>query len=142
MSAERREPRMIAPGLVRWGASGPQLIAGRRSGVAGLVFPAADPAQSDIETVVLSSRGTLWSWTVQRFEPRSPPYRTSAGGGFEPYLVGYVEFPEGLIVEGRIVTRGEEDALRVGELMETIVIPLFVDETAEPVHIFAFRPLA
>ena len=41
----------------------------------------------------------LWTWTTQGFEPK-PPY--VADGEFEPYGVGYVEFPGFLRVEGRL----------------------------------------
>lgn len=46
---------------------------------------------------VLSATGTLWTWTVQRFAPKSPPYAVPEGG-FEPFLVGCVELPEGVRV--------------------------------------------
>ena len=38
---------------------------------------------------LLPSRGTLWTWTTQGFEPK-PPFVPD--GEFEPYAVGYVEF--------------------------------------------------
>jgi uncharacterized OB-fold protein len=34
--------------------------------------------------------GTLWTWTVQRFPPPSPPYVPPADG-FRPFALGYVE---------------------------------------------------
>lgn len=46
----------------------------------------------------LSSRGTVWGFTVQRFAPKSPPYVVPEGG-FVPFAVGYVELPEGVKVE-------------------------------------------
>jgi uncharacterized OB-fold protein len=46
----------------------------------------------------LSSRGTVWGFTVQRFAPKSPPYVVPADG-FVPFAVGYVELPEGIKVE-------------------------------------------
>jgi uncharacterized OB-fold protein len=47
--------------------------------------------------VELSGEGTLWTWTVQRFAPKSPPYLPPPGG-FTPFVLGYVELPEGLRV--------------------------------------------
>lgn len=38
--------------------------------------------------------GTLWTWTVQRFAPKSPPYQPPPGG-FQPFAVGYVTVPDG-----------------------------------------------
>ena len=130
--------RMVAPDLVEWGESGPRLIAGRRSGDSLLAFPL--PRDGHCERVTLSSRGILWSWTVQRFRPKSPPDRASQGATFRPYCVGYVEFPEGVIVEGRIDVSPDAASLRIGQTMETAVIPIFTDEGGS-VCIFAFRPL-
>ena len=48
--------------------------------------------------LVLSSNGTVWGFTVQRFAPKSPPYVVPEGG-FVPFAVGYVELPEGVKVE-------------------------------------------
>lgn len=46
----------------------------------------------------LSRDGVVWSWTVQRYAPKSPPYVPPAGG-FRPFVVAYVELPEGVRVE-------------------------------------------
>ena len=50
-----------------------------------------------LRPVRLSERGLLWTWTVQRHPPKSPPYQPPPGG-FVPFAVGYVELPEGLRV--------------------------------------------
>ena len=50
-----------------------------------------------LREVELSRRGLLWSWTVQRYPPKSPPYVPPATG-FTPFAVGYVELPEGVRV--------------------------------------------
>lgn len=47
--------------------------------------------------VTLSGQGTLWSWTVQRFPPKSPPYEVPVDW-FKPFVVGYVELAEGVRV--------------------------------------------
>jgi len=44
--------------------------------------------------VTLPAEGTLWTWTVQRFAPKSPPYVPSADG-FRPFALGYVELDGG-----------------------------------------------
>ena len=46
----------------------------------------------------LSTRGTVWGFTVQRFAPKSPPYVVPEGG-FVPFAVGYVDLPDGVKVE-------------------------------------------
>jgi len=42
--------------------------------------------------------GTVWTWTVQRFPPKSPPYEPPAEG-FQPFAVGYVELAGGERIE-------------------------------------------
>lgn len=79
---------------------GSRLRGSRCAGCAVAVYP-ADPAcprcGGPAEQVVLSGTGTLWTWTVQRYAPKSPPYAEPAAG-FEPFTVGYVELPEGVRV--------------------------------------------
>jgi uncharacterized OB-fold protein len=43
---------------------------------------------------VLPAQGSLWTWTVQRFAPPSPPYVPPAEG-FRPFALGYVELDDG-----------------------------------------------
>ncbi|WP_322723518.1 Zn-ribbon domain-containing OB-fold protein [Streptomyces spongiae] len=62
------------------------------------VYP-ADPAcpscSGPSAPVSLSATGTVWTWTVQRYAPKSPPY-AAPEDGFRPFVVGYVELPEGV----------------------------------------------
>ncbi|MEW2403612.1 OB-fold domain-containing protein [Streptomyces sp. NPDC046862] len=62
--------------------------------------------------VVLSGAGTLWTWTVQRYAPKSPPYE-APGEGFQPFAVGYVELPEGVRILAVLHGMSPED-LRIG----------------------------
>jgi uncharacterized OB-fold protein len=41
----------------------------------------------DVHDVALPRSGTVWSWTVQRHEPKAP-FRTDA---FAPFAIGYVD---------------------------------------------------
>ena len=44
--------------------------------------------------VTLPAEGVLWTWTVQRFAPKSPPYVPPVDG-FRPFALGYVELDGG-----------------------------------------------
>ena len=57
--------------------------------------------------------GVIWSVTVQRFPPKSPPYQAPAGG-FVPFAVAYVETAEGFRVEA-IVAADDPGGLRIGQ---------------------------
>jgi uncharacterized protein len=113
-----------------------RLIAGRHRETGRVVFPL--PADSAaFERIGLPDRGVLWSYTVQRFEPKSPPYH--ATGPFEPFAVGYVELAGTLIVESRL-TGVRFDELRVGLPMQITTIPLRTDADGGVILMFAFRP--
>lgn len=109
----------------------PRLIGGRLpSGKVVFPMPTGDAAR-DVEVYPLSRNGTLWSWTRQDFRPKEP---YSGPEAFEPYLLGYVELPNEVIVETRIVDAKLEE-LKLGMAMEFVIAP-FDDHRST----YAFRP--
>ena len=137
------QTQMIAPDIVDMAGGNVRLVAWRRAD-GHLVFPKPphDATPAPLERVLLSPVGTLWSWTVQRFRPKSPPFHGSDSDAFEPFYLGYVEFPEGIIVEGRIDARVDVDKLRIGMKMDVTAVPIFTDERGAQVFAHAFRPVA
>jgi uncharacterized protein len=111
-----------------------RLIGARHKSSGRCIFPGAGELEG-YEAVELPSRGLLWSYTVQRFAPKSPPYR--ADGPFAPFAVGYVELPGALIVESRLVDT-PFDHLRVGLPMELTTFTLRSEADAN-ILMFAFR---
>ena len=88
-----------------------------------------------MERVHLADVGTLWSFTVQGFPPKSPPYfRSETPGAFRPYGVGYVELPGELVVECRL-TESDPARLRIG-----MPVRLTTVELDEGVETYAFAP--
>ncbi|MDE2620311.1 MAG: OB-fold domain-containing protein [Sphingomonadales bacterium] len=126
--------RPIASGLFT-AEPRPRLIGGRHRASGRIVFPC--PPGDDFEPHPLGREGTLWSWTVQRYRPKSPPY--AGPEAFAPWPVGYVELPGETIVEARLC-EVDVAAIRIGMPLELTLIPLDPD-AAEPVMIHAFRPL-
>ncbi len=88
---------------------------------------------------LLARRGTLWSWTIQCFPPKSPPYAVDDPDAFEPYGVGYVELPGEVRVEARL-TEADPGRLRIGMPMELTLVPAPGGE-ARGLLTYAFRPL-
>ncbi|MET7526087.1 Zn-ribbon domain-containing OB-fold protein [Streptomyces sp. NPDC005248] len=87
----------------------------RCSGCQVAVHPADDTCPrcgGPADPAVLSGAGTLWTWTVQRYAPKSPPYRAPADG-FTPFAVGYVELAEGVRVAA-VLDVDDLDAIRIG----------------------------
>ena len=122
----------------------PRLLGGRCKDCGNHSFPwlsgCARCAGSNMERVPLSTKGTLWAWTVQGFPPKNPPYLgENDPEKFESFGVGYIELAE-LKVEARL-TESEPAALKIGMEMELTVEPLFTDEDGNEVVTFAFAPV-
>lgn len=100
-----------------------------------IAFP--PPQDTDrFDIVALPHRGKLWSWTVQRFRPKSPPY--AGPEAFEPYAVGYVALGDAIIVEGRL-TGAALDGYRIDMPMRLVGAPFrMADGTTRTT--FAFAP--
>lgn len=114
----------------------PRLIGGRRSRDGLVVFPLPQDSR-EFEPCTLSREGRLWSYTVQRFCPKSPYLGAADESSFKPYAVGYIELPE-VIVEARIDTE-DFDALRIGQPMRLVVVP-FATAGGAPLATYAFQP--
>ncbi|MFD6280044.1 Zn-ribbon domain-containing OB-fold protein [Streptomyces sp. NPDC060209] len=87
----------------------------RCSGCSAAAYPADDACSrcgGRAEPAGLKGAGTLWTWTVQRYAPKSPPYEAPPGG-FEPFAVGYVELAEGVRVAA-VLEVDDLDDIRIG----------------------------
>jgi uncharacterized protein len=118
----------------------PQLIGSECRACGVVAFPAqsacAACTSSDVTRRRLARRGTLWTWTIQCFPPKSPPYAGDPDA-FEPYGVGYVELPGEVRVEARL-TEADPERLRIGMPMELVLIPAPGGNGAVT---YAFRPV-
>jgi uncharacterized OB-fold protein len=88
---------------------------------------------------LLATRGVLWSWTVQSFRPKSPPYAGDDENSFVPFGVGYVELPNELRVESRLRVP-VAGSFRIGMEMELVVEP-FAVAGGDPVLTYGFAPI-
>jgi uncharacterized protein len=131
----------IAEGLFEVADGSPRLIGGRRKSDGKMVFPLpAGPEAANFDVVRLSPEGTLWSFTVQRFRPKSPPYAGAEDeSSFRPYALGYVELPGEIIVESRLETE-DFAALKVGQPMRLKLVPF--RRADGDVLTYAFEPAA
>ena len=91
----------------------------------------------DVRPRELATRGQLWTWTVQCFAPKAPPYLEAGVEEFEPYGVGYIELPGEVRVEARL-TESDPERLRIGMSMELTLIPV---PGASSTLTYAFRPV-
>jgi uncharacterized OB-fold protein len=135
--------RRVAEGLFEWPSDAPRLVGSRCGACSQVTFPAQDACPrcggGDVANVPLSTRGTLWTWTRQRFQPKNPPYAgREPASEFEPYGVGFIELPEGRI-ESRLAV-GADGELHIGMPMELTIVPFAVDEDGDELMTYAFRP--
>lgn len=131
----------IADTLFTWPAETPELLGSRCRRCGEHTFPAQQGCRacsaSDSETVSLGNRGTLWTWTIQGFLPKTPYAGQESAAEFVPYGVGYVEMPCGLRVEARLKPNTPE-TLRIGMPMTLVIEPLYRDADGNDVLVFAF----
>ena len=132
----------VQEGLFTWPSDNPQLIGSLDKKTGRIYFPAIHNyvAEEDAEEVLLSTRGTLWTWTVQGFLPKNPPYKgTETPEEFVPYGVGYVELPGEVIVETRLTTANPDD-LVISMEIDLVIEKFMEDEDGNEVMMSAFKP--
>jgi uncharacterized protein len=136
---------VAAEGVFTWPSDEPQLIGSYfpESGVTTFPVATSCPKTSSMvmEQVLLPRRGTLWSWTVQAFLPKNPPYiGTETAKDFVPYGVGYVQLGDEVIVESRL-TVNDPAQLHIGMEVELVVIPFADDDQGRKILTYAFAPV-
>jgi uncharacterized OB-fold protein len=90
-----------------------------------------------IENVLLSREGKLASYTIEYYMP-PPPFKTTKD--ITPFIIGLVEFPEGIQVAG-IVIDLPLDKVKIGLKMETTSLVLHQNEKGEDIATWAFQPI-
>jgi uncharacterized protein len=124
----------------------PALLGSRCTVCATYVFPPAtlgcpNPAcvSETFETVELSRRGKIWSYTDARYQP-PPPY--VAADPYEPFCIAAVELEtEKLVVLGQIQSPFTVDDLHVGMDVELVLDSLNAkDEDGSDLVIWKWRP--
>lgn len=139
---ETRTFQLIDPELIAGTEQEPRLIGSACEQCGTVTFPRQSSCprctSEDVNARELATRGTLWTWTIQCFAPKAPPYLEGAVKEFEPYGVGYIELPGEVRVEARL-TESDPDRLQIGMPMELTLIP--VPGASEKLT-FAFRPRA
>ena len=132
--------RYVADGLIVEHEGEPRLLGGRSRADGKIVFPLPQgPEAERYEPHPLPTEGTLWSFTVQRFRPKSPYNGPGDDKSFKPYAVGYVELPGEIIVESRLET-DDFSQLKIGIPMRFTLQNFRKDADGADVVTYAFRP--
>jgi uncharacterized OB-fold protein len=137
---------LITEGLFRVDGDRAVLFGSRRRSSGAVKFPAERPElfdgdsaiQDDIEPIELSGEGTLYTYTTQEFPPPLPYKGNRDPKVFQPYVVGFVELAEGVLVETLIVDVNAAE-LRIGQQLVSTTTSLETEDGRSLVT-FAFRP--
>lgn len=142
--------RPIAEGVFRWqgdlvpGTTEADLLGSRCDACGTVVFPTQDGCPrcgaTGMAVTELARRGELWTWTTQDFLPKAPYAGPETEEDFAGYLLGYVELPDGVRVETRLVDVDRSD-VRIGMAMELVLVPFRTDPDGTEVVAYAFRPV-
>jgi uncharacterized OB-fold protein len=134
----------IAEGLFTWPADKPALLGSRCNNCGIANFPVAESCMAcsgqDVTVEALPTRGTLWTWTIQQFMPKSPYHSNETPETFRPYGVGYLELPGGVRVEGRL-TENDPEKLQIGMEMDVVFDTWRTEENGDEVISFFFKPV-
>ncbi|MCY4494101.1 MAG: OB-fold domain-containing protein [Acidimicrobiaceae bacterium] len=125
----------------------PHLIGAKLAGRETYFFPkhlaGGDPAVNgpqDLEEVLLSRRGRVWSYTTSNYQP--PPPFVAATDPYEPITIAAVELhKEQMVILGQCVAGVTPDDLSVGTEVELVIDTLYEDDEHEYL-VWKWRPVS
>ncbi|OBI19843.1 Zn-ribbon domain-containing OB-fold protein [Mycobacterium sp. E2497] len=138
--------QLIADNLFRVDGDRAVLQGSRRRSTGVVKFPAERPelfdanpdVQADIEPIELPTEGTLFTFTTQEFPPPLPYKGHRSPEAFRPYVVGFIQLGERVLVESLIIG-ADASKLRIGQQMVSSTTTVET-EAGELLLTYAFRP--
>jgi uncharacterized protein len=131
--------RPVEPGYLFFSESGidpPHLLGTRCRSCGERFFPlratCAKCLARDVEDVLLSETGTLYSWS----HVRMPLFKSQKE--WQGYFVGQIDLPEGVRIQSLVST--DREHLEIGETMTMELQTVRVEEDGTEVVTFRFRP--
>lgn len=122
------------PKLMRFGDGRGVLVGGRCRACGAAYFPAPEVCARcgglELEPIDLSRQGVVYTYTVVR--QSTPEFQT-------PYVLVYVDLPEGVRVLGQLVGC-EPETVRVGMPVEVVFQEVGKDPQGRPVIGWRFQP--
>ena len=119
----------VIAGLLELDSVGVHLVGARCKTCHELYFPSTptcrnpECTEDDLESTWLASNGTLYSYTIQYYQP-PPLFRID---NWEPYAIGLVDLDDGVRVSGILSGIAFED-IRIGDRVTLGALPLYIDE--------------
>jgi hypothetical protein len=148
MTGEQAASKQI-PALEGWftwpPSEEPHLIGSRCKSCGDYFFPKVIACHNprcmseDVEKVLLSRRGKLYTYTINYYQP-PPPYIPP--DPFVPYADAVVELEkEKMKIQGQVASGCDLEALKVGMEMELVLEPLYNDLEGNEVVAWKFKPV-
>jgi uncharacterized OB-fold protein len=138
------KPRVAAvEGLFTLDEEEPHLIGGKVAGRESYCFPkdlgGSDPAGAgEIEEVLLSRRGTIWSFSDSQYPP-PPPFPITEP--YQPVTIAAVELEkEKMVVLGQVADGFSAADLEVGMAVELVLGTLYEDDD-QTYLVWQWKPL-
>ena len=133
----------IVEGVFTETPEGPRLIGSRCVDCGTPHFPRSPVCRNPncngrvVEDMHLSTRGELWSFTIQYYKPPSP---MRFDDPFVPYGIGLVDLAEGLRILS-MISAPDPEWLKIGMQVELVLEPLYHDDQGNAVITWKFRPI-
>ena len=120
----------VVPGLLTLDSSGAHLVGARCKTCRELYFPTTQTCRNpscvsnDLEPARLASSGTLYSYTIQYYQPPA----LFKIDNWEPYAIGLVDLDDGVRVSG-VLSDIAFDDIRIGDRLTLGALPLYIDDS-------------
>lgn len=138
-------PVLACPEQIALEGKAPVLMGSQCASCGEVYFPASTGCTrccaTEMVPYALGGSGSLWSWTIQGFQPKAPYNGGESEAEFQPYGVGYVEMDCGVKVEARL-TVADPALLKIGMPMTLTLIPYRNVPGHPAVFTYAFAPAA
>ena len=132
----------IDSNLFVWPSDNPALLGSRCGNCGRVAFPVGPSCtrcgRTSVDIVELPRRGRLWTWTIQRFMPKSPYNGSEIDATFKPFGIGYVELPGTIRIETRLI-ENDPAKLQFGAEMELAIYTHRLDADGTRIMNYAFK---
>jgi uncharacterized OB-fold protein len=123
----------------------PALLGSRCASCATVFFPAAEGwcrnpgcSSTEFESIELSRRGRIWSYTDAQYQPPEPYVGADP---YVPFALAAVELAEeGIVVLGQMVDGVGVDDIAIGDEVELVTAVLYSDDDGDKL-VWKWRPL-
>ncbi|MCP4988995.1 MAG: hypothetical protein GY928_23940 [Colwellia sp.] len=120
------------------------LLAGHCQICGRLYFPSQENCsvcEIQLQEYKLPRQGSIWSWTTQNFQPKSPPYDDKQGiDNFQPFFLGIIDLGNEIRITAKLVDVHMSN-IQIGMPVELVELPFESIKNGNQSTSFAFQPI-